>query len=449
MVSPGLRKELMPPSALLPPGGFFFVLLNPKDRAEGLSGGALSEEAVRTMSQFEVFETSAGGRIKAWVKGVPVESQARAQLENVAGLPFIHSHLAVMPDVHFGRGATVGSVIPTKGAIIPAAVGVDIGCGMMAVRISLTANDLPDSLSAIRSEIERKVPVGNGRGGNHKEAPARAATALRTSGLAEKLDVILRKHKRIQRTAFAKQLGTLGGGNHFIELCLDEADRVWVMLHSGSRGTGNILGTYFIQEAREALEKRVLGYHVPDKDLAFFVEGEELFDDYTMAVGWAQDYARLNREVMMERVLLALRDFFPGFSLEKEAVNCHHNYVEREHHFGANVWVTRKGAVSAKTGELGIIPGSMGAKSFIVRGKGHADSFCSCSHGGRADDEPVGSQADLHCGGPPCGDRRRRMPERLRRHRRNADGLQGHRRCHGGPVRPCGDCSHVEAGRVR
>ncbi|KCZ53798.1 RTCB protein [Hyphomonas beringensis] len=337
------------------------------------------------MSDFEVIETSAGGRIKAWVKGVPLEPQARTQLENVAGLPFIHSHLAVMPDVHYGRGATVGSVIPTRGAIIPAAVGVDIGCGMMAIRTSLTASDLPDSLSAIRSEIERKVPVGNGRGGGHKETPARVATALRASGLADRLDVILKKHRRIQRTAFAKQLGTLGGGNHFIELCLDEADRVWVMLHSGSRGTGNILGTYFIQEAREALETRVLNYHVPDKDLAFFVEGEALFDDYTEAVSWAQDYARLNREVMMDRVLFALREHFPAFALEKEAVNCHHNYVEREHHFGADVWVTRKGAVRAGKDELGIIPGSMGAKSFIVRGKGHAESFCSCSHGaGRA-----------------------------------------------------------------
>lgn len=338
-----------------------------------------------TMSEFEVFETSAGGRIKAWVKGVPVEEGARRQLENVAGLPFIHSHVAVMPDVHFGRGATVGSVIPTKGAIIPAAVGVDIGCGMMAIGTSLTANDLPDNLVAIRSEIERKVPVGNGPGGNHKEAPARAATALRKSGLVERLEAITGKHKRIQRTAFAKQLGSLGGGNHFIELCLDETDHVWVMLHSGSRGTGNVIGTYFIQEAREALEKRVLGYHVPDRDLAFFVEGEDLFADYIDAIGWAQDYARLNREVMMDRVLIAMREMLPAFTLAKQAVNCHHNYVEREHHFGADIWVTRKGAVRAGEGELGIIPGSMGAKSFIVRGKGNAESFCSCSHGaGRA-----------------------------------------------------------------
>lgn len=225
------------------------------------------------MSTFEVFETAKGGTIKAWVKGVPVEPEARRQLENVAGLPFVHSHLAVMPDVHFGRGATVGSVIPTKGAIIPAVIGVDIGCGMMAIRTSLTASDLPDSLKPLRSEIERKVPVGNGPGGNHKMAPSSVESRLKRSGLVEKLDRILAKHDRITADRFTIQLGTLGGGNHFIEICLDEGDRVWIMLHSGSRGTGNRIGTYFIQEARAALEKRVLGYHVPDRDLAFFIEG--------------------------------------------------------------------------------------------------------------------------------------------------------------------------------
>ncbi|MEM6411190.1 MAG: RtcB family protein [Pseudomonadota bacterium] len=337
------------------------------------------------MADFEVIESAGGGTIKAWVKGVPVEPEARNQLENVAGLPFVHSHLAVMPDVHFGRGATVGSVIPTKGAIIPAAVGVDIGCGMMAVRTSLTANELPDNLKGLRSDIERKVPVGNGPGGNHKMAPASISSRLKRSGLVEKLEIILDKHPKITANRFSTQLGTLGGGNHFIEVCLDEVDRVWLMLHSGSRGTGNRIGTYFIQEAREALEKRVLGYHVPDRDLAFFIEGEPLFEDYTEAVLWAQDYARLNREAMMDRTLQACRDALPAFTLEKSAVNCHHNYVERERHFGADVWVTRKGAVRAGDGELGIIPGSMGAKSFIVRGKGNAESFCSCSHGaGRA-----------------------------------------------------------------
>ena len=328
-----------------------------------------------------MIETARGGTIKAWIKGVPVEPKAREQLENVAGLPFVHSHLAVMPDIHFGRGATVGSVIPTKGAIIPAAVGVDIGCGMMAMRTSLTARQLPDNLKKVRDEIERKIPVGNGPGGNHKMAPASVETRLKRSGLVEKLEVILAKHEKITADKFTTQLGTLGGGNHFIELCLDEEDRVWIMLHTGSRGTGNRIGTYFIQEAREMLAKRVLDYHVPDKDLAFFIEGEPLFDDYILAVGWAQDYARLNREAMMDRVLKACRETLREFTIEKSAVNCHHNYVEKEQHFGANVRVTRKGAVRAGEGELGIIPGSMGAKSFIVRGKGHAESFCSCSHG--------------------------------------------------------------------
>ncbi|MBI1358895.1 MAG: RtcB family protein [Alphaproteobacteria bacterium] len=337
------------------------------------------------MSTFDVFETASGGRIKAWVKGVPVEESARKQLENVAGLPFVHSHLAVMPDVHFGRGATVGSVIPTRGAIIPAAVGVDIGCGMMAIETSLTADQLPDSLSTLRSEIERKVPVGNGRGGEFGTIPDSSASTWRNSDLQARLDVIRDKHCKVPAHKVNSQLGTLGGGNHFIEVCLDERDHVWVMLHSGSRGTGNQIGQYFIELARKALEKRVLGYHVPDVDLAFFVEGEPLFDDYIEAVGWAQDYARANREVMMERTMQAMRTCLPKFKLGKLAVNCHHNYVEKEHHFGADVWVTRKGAVRAGAGDLGIIPGSMGAKSFIVRGKGNADAFCSCSHGaGRA-----------------------------------------------------------------
>jgi len=337
------------------------------------------------MSTFEVFETAQGGRIKAWVKGVPIEDAARAQLENVAGLPFVHSHLAVMPDVHFGRGATVGSVIPTKGAIIPAAVGVDIGCGMMAMETTLTASQLPDSLAKLRSEIERKVPVGVGGGGEHKLIPDSHGSRWRNSDLEARLDRIRDKHPKIPSHKVGSQLGTLGGGNHFIEVCLDERDHVWVMLHSGSRGTGNQIGTYFIEVARRMLEKRVLGYHVPDQDLAFFVEGEPIFEDYIEAVGWAQDYARQNREAMMERTLQAMREVLPKFKLGKMAVNCHHNYVEQEHHFGADVWVTRKGAVRAGEGELGIIPGSMGARSFIVRGKGNADSFCSCSHGaGRA-----------------------------------------------------------------
>jgi len=337
------------------------------------------------MSTFEVFETAAGGRIKAWVKGVPVEDAAREQLENVAGLPFVHSHLAVMPDVHFGRGATVGSVIPTKGAIIPAAVGVDIGCGMMAVETTLRAEHLPDSLAKLRSEIERKAPAGFGRNGEWSMIPDSVASRLRNYDLNERLDRIRDKHRKVPNHKVGSQLGTLGSGNHFIEVCIDERGFVWVMLHSGSRGTGNQIGQYFIEQARRMLETRVLSYRVPDQDLAFFVEGESMFEDYIEAVDWAQDYARANREAMMERTLQAMREHLPKFKLGKHAVNCHHNYVEKEHHFGADVWVTRKGAVRAGAGELGIIPGSMGAKSFIVRGKGNPDSFRSCSHGaGRA-----------------------------------------------------------------
>jgi tRNA-splicing ligase RtcB len=344
-------------------------------------------------TQYEAIETPKG-LIKAWVKGVPVEDAAIEQLRNVAGLPFVHSHVAAMPDVHFGRGATVGSVIPTKGAIIPAAVGVDIGCGMMAMRTSLKASQLPDSLKGARDAIEAAVPVGNGKGGDHRDTPASVTTRFRDSGLVERMEVIKAKHKKIGTHKMDGQVGTLGGGNHFIELCLDEEDRVWIMLHSGSRGTGNMIGTYFISRAREELARRVLGYHVPDKDLAFFMEGEELFDDYVEAVGWAQDYARENREAMMDRVLHALRKVLGKFKTEKSAVNCHHNYVAREHHFGADVWLTRKGAVSAREGELGIIPGSMGARSYIVRGKGATDSFCSCSHGaGRTMSRSAAKQA--------------------------------------------------------
>ncbi len=319
--------------------------------------------------------------IKGWVRGVPLEQQAHEQLQNIASIPFVGPWVAVMPDVHLGKGATVGSVIPTRGAIIPAAVGVDIGCGMAAVRTTLRAKDLPDSLAQLRSGIERSVPVGNGRGGEHWKLPDSIRTRITQSGLEQRLDAIKQKHRRIRTDKLDCQIGTLGGGNHFIELCLDESDAVWVMLHSGSRGTGNLIGTYFIEQARKQLEHRVLGFHLPDKDLAFFMEGEPLFDDYVEAVSWAHDYARENREAMMSRVLAEMRHRLPKFQLEKMAVNCHHNYVQKETHGGEDLLVTRKGAVSARAGELGIIPGSMGAKSFIVRGRGNADSFHSCSHG--------------------------------------------------------------------
>ena len=310
-----------------------------------------------------------------------VDSASLTQLGNLSQLPFIHSHIAAMPDVHHGIGATVGSVIPTRGAIIPAAVGVDIGCGMNAVRLSLKASDLPDNLYNIRSAIEKRVPTGF----DEHERPSIQGSTLKN--MEKHLDVITDKHtglvkmlKNFHRT-WGKQLGTLGGGNHFIELCLDESDDVWIMLHSGSRGIGNVIGRYFIEKAKKDVGKE-LG-RLPDKDLAYFTEGTQHFDDYVQAVSWAQDYAMVNRREMMRLVLDALQASkqLPAFTTTREAINCHHNYVQKEEHFGAEVYITRKGAISAQEGQLGIIPGSMGAKSYIVRGLGNQQSFCSCSHG--------------------------------------------------------------------
>jgi tRNA-splicing ligase RtcB len=321
--------------------------------------------------------------IKAWVEGVPVEDAARRQLFNIAALPFIHGHVAVMPDVHLGKGATVGSVIATRAAIVPAAVGVDIGCGMMAVRTTLTAGDLPDSLAKLRLGVEAAVPHGGvGLKGGWKDGVPNAVGHLFTqSGLADGLRELEERHPAIRDAQSVTHLGSLGGGNHFIEICLDEEDRVWAMLHSGSRGIGNRIGTFFIARAREALDKRQLTRPLPDRDLAWLEEGEPLFEDYVAAVAWAQEFARHNREVMMAAVLRVMREQLRPFQMQRQAINCHHNYVERETHFGASVWVTRKGAVRAGDGDLGIIPGSMGAKSYIVRGKGNAESFSSCAHG--------------------------------------------------------------------
>jgi tRNA-splicing ligase RtcB len=327
-----------------------------------------------------------GGKIKAWVDGVPFEDRAREQASNVAALPFIFKHLAIMPDVHAAYGATVGSVIPTKGAIVPYAVGVDIGCGMSAVRTSLTASDLPDSLLRVRTEIERAIPHGGpGAKGSWAEQgrtlPTSVAKTWRQSGLEGGFKKLVDKTPSLEKAYTVMQLGSLGGGNHFVEVCLDEDDRVWVMLHSGSRGVGNLIGTKFVVEAKELMLRRD-GRMPMDKDLAWLEEGEDAFDRYVEAVAWGQNFARVNREVMMIRALEALRKSgLPTFKTDKVAVNCHHNYVEQETHFGEEIFVTRKGAVSAQKGQLGIIPGSMGAKSFIVRGKGNAESFCSCSHG--------------------------------------------------------------------
>lgn len=337
-----------------------------------------------TQTTYEHADVAGGKPIKMWTLGVPVDDMAREQLARAAKMPFIFKHVAAMPDVHVGIGAAVGSVIPTKGAVIPAAVGVDIGCGMMAARTSLVASDLPDNLEGIRSAIERAVPHGRsvGRGGRDKGAwgdpPSEVIEGWAT--LVRRFDRITARYPQLEKANHLVHLGTLGTGNHFIELCLDEEQRVWVMLHSGSRGVGNAIGRYFIELAKEDMRK----WHInlPDEDLAYFPEGTDHFDDYVEAVEWAQDFARLNRQVMMTHVIAALRgQIAKPFTAECEAVNCHHNYVTRENHFSENVLVTRKGAVRAAKGTMGIIPGSMGAKSFIVRGLGNPDSFDSCSHG--------------------------------------------------------------------
>ncbi len=326
-----------------------------------------------------VRQTIAGEHVPVLVYSDDLDTATRDQLERVASLPIVHSHVAAMADAHLGKGATVGSVIPTRQAIIPAAVGVDIGCGMTAVRLSLDAGRLPDHRRPLRQAIERVVPVGRA---SHKpsQAPVQAAEPLRAG-----FERILAAHPALAESGpalerrWVEQLGTLGGGNHFIELCLDEADRVWLMLHSGSRGVGNAIGRYFIGLARD--DMRIHQRDLPDADLAYLREGTRWFDDYVEAVEWAQQYARANRRVMTDRILGALRRQLPAFEITQEVIDCHHNYVTPETHDGVDVWVTRKGAIRAGAGELGIIPGSMGARSYIVRGRGEAASFASSAHG--------------------------------------------------------------------
>ena len=325
--------------------------------------------------------------VKAWTGQMQVEWDAVNQIRNIASLPVVAGHVAVMPDVHLGKGATVGSVIPTKAAIIPAAVGVDIGCGMVAVKLNLSASDLPENLSRVRAQIERDVPVGfNCHKDRLKMSKQVGLTGLRLNREIEKLYArfealaIRARLGRLDEGRVWRQVGTLGGGNHFIEICLDESQSVWLMLHSGSRNIGKTIGECAIHTAREIAVR--LERHLPDKDLAWLDEGSAEFDEYIAGLRWAQDYAALNREVMLTLAIAAL-----GKAMNREitgveaAVNCHHNYASLEEHFGETIWITRKGAVSARAGELGIIPGSMGARSFIVRGKGNADSYSSCSHG--------------------------------------------------------------------
>jgi len=386
-----------------------------------------------TEQTYNVITPDNGVPIKAWTKGVPLENAAQKQLRNVAQLPFIYKWVAAMPDVHWGIGATVGSVIPTKGAIIPAAVGVDIGCGMMAVQTSLNARDLADNLHGIREAIEKAVPVGRtDNGGKNdrgawKNAPAQHLEVW--AGLAATYEQIVAKYPKLAHPQKINHLGTLGTGNHFIEVCLDENEGVWFLLHSGSRGVGNRFGTFFIELAKNDMRPWMI--NLPDKDLAYLPQGTEHFDDYVRAVHWAQDYALANRELMMRNLIAAVRasglvpeftaggerpdsgallrralrqgagqapegvrrhvscgdaDSIGGTRVTPQAVvSCHHNYVTWENHYGENVLITRKGAVRAREGDMGIIPGSMGARSYIVRGKGNPESFMSCSHGaGRA-----------------------------------------------------------------
>jgi tRNA-splicing ligase RtcB len=315
--------------------------------------------------------------IKIWTKDV--ETEALNQLKNIARLPFVaRQGVAVMPDVHAGIGSTVGSVVATERAIVPAMVGVDIGCGMVATRLSLKMSQLPDSLAKIRSAIEAAVPMGTG--GEHKNDRYYYDKVRDWAKIPDAVQVVFKGDEGKAALKAGKQLGTLGSGNHFIEICGDENDDVWVMLHSGSRGIGNMIGTYYINKGKELMEQ----FHItlPDGDLAYLPQGTDLFDDYVAAVQWAQDYAMENRKAMLQAVLDVLRkEITVPFGITEEAINCHHNYVVKEKHFGKDLWITRKGAIKAGVDDLGIIPSAMGQTSFIVRGKGNKESYCSCSHG--------------------------------------------------------------------
>lgn len=317
-----------------------------------------------------------------------IDDFSRTQLRNVANLPFVFHHVAAMPDVHAGMGATIGAVIPTLGALIPAAVGVDIGCGVSAVRVNLVAADLGDNGEFLRAAIERAVPYGrsddggpNDRGAWH-QVPDEVRVWWEQHGIQRTLSDVLSRHPKLltARTNTVRHLGTLGTGNHFIELRVDEEDRVWILCHSGSRGVGNRIGSYFIQRAKEVVGKELRS--LPDADLAFFREGTVEFTDYIRSAGWAQAFAKVNRELMLRLVLRGLSGHL-GKEVVRvgDLIDCHHNYVVRERHFGRDVWVTRKGAIRAKKGDFGIIPGSMGSRTYIVIGKGEPDSFHSSAHG--------------------------------------------------------------------
>ena len=301
-----------------------------------------------------------------------LEDATRAQAERTASMPFVQPHLALMPDAHLGKGATVGSVIPTLGAIIPAAVGVDIGCGMMAVQTQYGVADLPEDRQSLHAAIAAMIPLSaGGRNASVLESAAPRVADLEAMDGVEQADAVAK--------SWRLQVGSLGSGNHFIEVSLDEADRVWLFLHSGSRGVGNQLAQKWIRIAKAQCEKRWIP--LPDGDLAYLVEGEPEFDGYMEALRWAQHFALLNREEMMDRVVSAFGGWIGGPVEAVQQVNCHHNYTTREHHLGKDVWLSRKGAIDAHEGVLGLIPGSMGDLSYVVRGKGHRGALCSSPHG--------------------------------------------------------------------
>lgn len=347
------------------------------------------------MQPFQVIKGDSG-IVKAWTNGVQVEDAAVEQLKRTADMPFIYKHVAAMPDVHLGKGATIGSVIATTDCVMPAAVGVDIGCGMMAARTTLTADDLPNDLAGLRAAIEAAIPHGRTDNGGaddvgawaHGSVPMHIRDAW--EHISPDYDRLARKHPPLQQANTSRHLGTLGTGNHFIEVCLDESERVWVMLHSGSRGVGGKIGSYFIRMAKEEMARWFV--ELPDKELAYLRTDTELGRDYLDAMTWALKFASWNRELMMDATLGALNTTLKHQERDPldlqdggERFDCWHNYATLEHHFGKNVWVTRKGACRAREGDLVIIPGSMGAKSYIARGKGCRASFNSCSHGaGRA-----------------------------------------------------------------
>jgi tRNA-splicing ligase RtcB len=311
--------------------------------------------------------TNVNDKLVSWARDI--EAETIRQAEKTARLPIVTGHVALMPDAHVGIGATVGSVIPTKDAVIPSAVGVDIGCGMIAAELDVTEDQLPDALEPLLARIERAIPAGVGKG--HARAGGDAERWLAAHKPATALS-------GTEATKAAEQFGTLGSGNHFFELCIDERRRVWVVLHSGSRGIGNRLAQMHIAKARRLAKQ--LELRLEDPDLAWFTEGTPEFQAYIADMLWAQDYALANREQMMDN---AMREVFAfiGFGRETQRINCHHNFTQREVHNGNELWITRKGAIKAGTADLGVIPGSMGTRSYIVQGKGNEASWMSCSHG--------------------------------------------------------------------